>query len=411
MSTSSNIRNRSVVVAGGGPAGAVAALLLARDGAHVTVLERGLRSAALGAGLLLQPNGLAVLYALGLRESLEAVATRSSSTAVRDGRGRVLVESPVPDYGHGLDHVLALRRSHLASVLDEALDNASGVDVHYECEVLDVDRAGFVTYTRASHDNRLAADLVIGADGVHSSVRRRMSFASRLTATGHTYFRGITPGTFDVAPGEYWTALGLFGCAPLGDGTTYFYGDATLSSIERAMADADADAFRQAWISALPALAPLLAAIESTSTLLVNHVYRVDCTSFVDRRLVVVGDAAHAMAPTLGQGANSALVDCAILVDELRRGQGIEDALAAYDRRRRPVVQRVQHDADRVARLSSMRSGVSRALRDRALRASNRPRSARKRYDASLQIDPAELRQMVGSWAEHRAVHATPARA
>jgi 2-polyprenyl-6-methoxyphenol hydroxylase-like FAD-dependent oxidoreductase len=295
-------------------------------------------------------------------------------------------------------------------VLDDALHREWGVDVHHESEVVDVDRSGFVTYNQGSDESRIAADLVIGADGVHSSVRRRISFPSRLTATGHTYLRGIASGMFDVEPGEYWTALGLFGCAPLGDGTTYFYGDATAPSVEHAIDTCDVEAFRRAWTGALPALAPLLGAVASTSGLLVNNVYRVDCTSFVDRRLVVVGDAAHAMSPTLGQGANSAFVDCAVLIDELRRGQGIEDALAAYDRRRRPVVQRVQHDADRVARLASMRSGVSRAMRDRMLHTANRPRSARKRYDTSLQLDPAELTRMVGSRAGHLAAHATPAR-
>jgi 2-polyprenyl-6-methoxyphenol hydroxylase-like FAD-dependent oxidoreductase len=397
MSSSINISNPSVVVAGGGPAGAVAALLLARQGADVTVLERGDPSAAVGAGLLLQPNGLAVLYALGLREALEAAATRSSTVTVHNARGRVLVQTQVPDYGNGLDHVLALRRSHFAAVLAAALAEEPRVDVRVAAEVIEADPSGSVTYTWAGAEHRIEADLVIGADGVHSSVRRHGRFGASLHSTGHTYLRGIVPGTFSVEPGEYWTAFGLFGCAPLGDGTTYFYADATAPPVDRALAAGDADALREAWSTALPALSPLLQAVSSTKSLLINDVYRVDCASFVDRRLVVIGDAAHAMAPALGQGANSAFVDGAVLAGELRRLGKVDDALATYDRHRRPSVRRVQRDADRVAQLSAMTSRVGRTIRDRALPTLNRPRGATKRYNASLQHDPADLMRMAGA--------------
>ena len=227
-------------------------------------------------------------------------------------------------------------------------------------------------------------------------MRRSGTFGDHVRPTGHTYVRGIVQGTFDVEAGEYWTSLGLFGNAPLGDGTTYFYADATAPSIARSLAVGDLDAFRFAWAGALPSLSPLIGAISPTPPMLVNDVDRVDCTSFVHHRLVLIGDAAHAMAPTLGQGANSAFVDGAVLADELRRHDDIDAALAVYDRRRRPAVQKVQRDADRVARLSSTTSGMSRAIRNRVLRTASRPRSTRKRYDASLQHEPADLTRMVG---------------
>jgi 2-polyprenyl-6-methoxyphenol hydroxylase-like FAD-dependent oxidoreductase len=370
----------------------VAALLLAHAGAHVTVLERDTRSAVAGAGLLLQPNGLAVLYALGLHDALAKHSVRTSTMTIRNGRGRVLLHSAVPYYGEGLDHALVLRRRRLAKVLGDALDDA-GVHVRYGAEVIDADPSGVVTYSDGRAEIRMAADIVIGADGVHSSIRRHGDFGAQLQATGQTYLRGIVPQEFAVEPVEYWTALGLFGCAPLGDGTTYFYGDATAPAIAHAMDNADVEGFHHAWRRAVPALSPLIRAV-AAAPLLVNRVYRVDCACFVDRRLVVMGDAAHAMAPTLGQGANSAFVDAAVLVDELRRHAHIDEGLAAYDRRRRPPVQRVQRDAGRIARLSALRSRLARAIRDRALPVVNRPQSVRRRYDGSLQHDPAELLRM-----------------
>jgi 2-polyprenyl-6-methoxyphenol hydroxylase-like FAD-dependent oxidoreductase len=109
-----SIQGGTVVVAGGGIAGMAAALLLAKAGALVTVVERVAASEAVGAGLVLQPNGLAVLRALGLGGELERGAYRlTDGLALRDASGAVLLRPAAPDFGFGLDRVLAMRRSHL----------------------------------------------------------------------------------------------------------------------------------------------------------------------------------------------------------------------------------------------------------------------------------------------------------
>jgi 2-polyprenyl-6-methoxyphenol hydroxylase-like FAD-dependent oxidoreductase len=82
---------------------------------------------------------------------------------------------------------------------------------------------------------------------------------------------------------------------------------------------------------------------------------------------VLLGDAAHAMAPNAGQGANSALVDAVVLLDELRRAPSLEVALATYDTRRRQKVKKVADLAARLGRLAELTHPVARALRDRVL--------------------------------------------
>jgi 2-polyprenyl-6-methoxyphenol hydroxylase-like FAD-dependent oxidoreductase len=112
----------------------------------------------------------------------------------------------------------------------------------------------------------------------------------------------------------------------------------------------------------------VLAGVERFEDLVVNQVIRVDCERWAADRVVLIGDAAHAMAPNLGQGANSALVDAAVLVWELAQPGEQKDALARYEARRRPAVRLVQDTADRLGWLSDVMHPALRWLRDGAVR-------------------------------------------
>jgi 2-polyprenyl-6-methoxyphenol hydroxylase-like FAD-dependent oxidoreductase len=152
-------------VVGGGIGGATAALLLARAGARVTLLERGAEPRAVGAGILLQPNGLAVLYGLGLEEPLTRHGHVARSARVEDAAGRPILDQPVPDYGAGLDHVVALRRSRLLAVLHDALAAEGRITLQLGVPVASATADGAVEYTLAGEPRRLAADLVVAANG------------------------------------------------------------------------------------------------------------------------------------------------------------------------------------------------------------------------------------------------------
>jgi 2-polyprenyl-6-methoxyphenol hydroxylase-like FAD-dependent oxidoreductase len=384
-----------VVVAGAGIGGAAAALLLARYGARVTLLERVAEPRAVGAGILLQPNGLAVLYGLGLRDALAARARVGREIRVADADGRLLAGTPIPDLGGGFDHVLVLRRSHLLAVLLDAVRNEPGIACRLGCEVTGADREGNVGWRGPAGDERMRADIVVGADGLHSCVRGAGGFDAVVTP-GPTYVRGL--GRVEARSGpmtEYWTSVGIFGAGAV-DGATYFYASTAAPPLAAALARRDLDTLRAVWREACPAAGEAFDGVERIDDLLVNQVTRVDCARWHDDRLVLLGDAAHAMAPNLGQGANSALVDAVVLADALATHREVGSALAAYDARRRPAVRRIQDAAALLARLGELRSPLARTMRDGAVRLLSRLGSDRS-FRRAQQEEP--------TWLERRAAH------
>ncbi|NYJ08348.1 FAD-dependent oxidoreductase [Petropleomorpha daqingensis] len=371
-----------VTVVGAGIGGMATSLLLARAGASVVLLERVGEVAAVGAGLLLQANGLAVLSGLGLDEELRAGGFLSAGVPVRAADGTVISSLPVPDFGEGLDRVLAVRRSAVHEALLAAVQASPGVEL----------RLGVEVGGRESFDT----DVVVGADGVASAVRSGGDFGARVRPTGAVYLRGLVPLAGDGFAGEYWTPSGLFGGAPVDATTQYFYASATAPAVRAAVTARDLSALGRAWAAALPAAATAFDAVGSFDDLLVNEVVRVDCARWADGRRVLLGDAAHAMAPNAGQGANSALVDAAVLAYVLERAATVEAALAAYTARRRPRVRRVQDAADRLAQLAHWHGRTTTRVRDGLLRfVDRRAGLADRLVRSTLQEDPAALRGLV----------------
>lgn len=355
-----HLRDLHVIVVGGGTGGCAAALLLARAGAAVTVIERVAQPRAVGAGLALAANGLAVLESLGLTPAL-ASARPSPAPRITDERGATLLAAPP-----GTPVPVLVRRATLQEVLLDALASEPRVTTRFGAEVLHVAPDGTVELRKGDRRTTMRAALVIGADGVHSGVRASGAFGARVRRTGLHYVRTLV-GSGTATGVEAWTPHGIFGAFAV-DGGSYCYMSCGVPVLREALARRDLEAFRQAWGDAYAPARALLAGVPTFDDLLVNEVVHVHCARWHDGRVVLLGDAAHAMAPNLGQGANSALVDAAVLLDELRRAAVLEDALAAYTRRRLPAVARVAAASARLGALGEVTHPLGRAARAALLR-------------------------------------------
>jgi 2-polyprenyl-6-methoxyphenol hydroxylase-like FAD-dependent oxidoreductase len=315
---------------------------------------------------------MAVLDRLGLLFAVESVSARIDRMDIRSVTGRRLLTAGMPDLGGGLDHAIAVRRTDLHRLLLQAVAGVASIDKRFGWTVVGADASGAVRITSSGLNGRdlgstsLRADLIVGADGVNSAVRRTGGFVSRVSS-GSSYVRTIVSGRASPWFEEYWTPLGSFGQAPLDGDLVYFWAAAHVAAAAEAVSRRDLGAFRQEWRGVLPAAADLLERVSSFDDLLVNTVRRVDCRRWFSGRLVLLGDAAHAMAPNLGAGANSALVDGVVLAEELANAPTLKDALVGYDKRRRPVTRRVQRTAEMLQRLCGIQRVPARRARDALL--------------------------------------------
>ncbi|MEV6287946.1 FAD-dependent monooxygenase [Kribbella sp. NPDC051770] len=368
-------QSSSAIVVGAGIGGLTAAIALRQIGWSVTVLERAPIIAEVGAGLTLWPNALSALAALDLDQKVEARGVRTVSRGnLRTPRGRWVRRSRPEDVG-----VLAVHRAELHAVLRSMLPESA---LHTDAEVLSVDGRTVVCRC-AGEEHELSADLVVAADGVNSLVRRTV-WSGSAVFQGRTAWRGVTPSG-SVWPVEESLTLGRgiqAGVLPLPDERVYWFVTANAAEANREYADEQAEVLRRVggWHDPVPAL------IRATPPDQVLHNDLVDIDpldTFVKDRVVLLGDAAHAMTPDLGQGACQAIEDAVVLAAALADSD-LDSGLAAYDRVRR-------------ARVQPMATAARASVR----RNSNTGRAAHLAMTlAARLVPPAKWRAMTAQWSD-----------
>lgn len=395
------------LVIGGGVAGSVAAMALQRAGITSTVHEAAAADAGdLGGWLGLQPNGLDALRAIDADQAVLDLGFPTSSIALVSGTGKKLGVMPVGSPRPHAEQGRTMKRAELYRTLQREA-RGRGIQIHHSSRLVDVSTAAAGVTATFADGTTESAELLIGADGVHSRVRGLLD----PTLPAPTELPGLSIGGYSefTPPGAkvgeltmVFGARAFFGYVAAPTGQTWWFanppgqGPGVHEPGQRSDEEWRSHLRRLYSVDRTPAVDLMDATPGKLHAWKSYHLPRVHVQH--DERMVLLGDAAHAVSPASGQGASLAIEDAVVLA-RLLRDQPAPDAFTMFQRVRGPRWERVVALGSRTD-VSSSRHAVSRVLRDLLMPLALR--RAARRGDRSV----AWLHQHHIDWEYHpSAVH------
>jgi 2-polyprenyl-6-methoxyphenol hydroxylase-like FAD-dependent oxidoreductase len=370
------MNQRRVLIVGGGIAGLALAPKLARTGVAVEVIERAAAWQPVGTGIYLPGNAARALRALDLETRVASRAVEIQRQRFCNHQGRQLFDVDVAELWATVGPCLALHRGELHALLREA---AGEVPIRVGLSVDRLAQRDGIVSVEFSDATSGEYDLVVGADGIHSAVRR-LTFqgAAVPRPVGQIGWRFLAPRppevtTWSVMLGRRTAFLTL----PIGDDRVYCYCDVVSSPAHDTNERVPGQRLDELFAEFADPAPTLLDAVDAATDIHVSTIEEVAVDRWAHGRVVLIGDAAHATSPNMAQGAAMALEDALVLSDCLHRIPAIPDAIAAFETRRRPRTDWVRaqtHRRDHTRYLPpTMRDNVLRFLGRRIFHANYRP--------------------------------------
>ncbi|MDP2310956.1 MAG: FAD-dependent monooxygenase [Pseudomonadota bacterium] len=359
-----------LLIAGGGPGGLVAAIALRRKGFDVRVFERAPELRVAGAGLALQINAVRMLVPLGLSDAVAAAGQRLAAGSLELADGTVLQRMDLTAVAARFGQSgVAIHRGALAELLAGALPAGA---VEYGAGVVDLRQDADGVTAVLSDGREVQGAALVGADGIHSTVRLALFGEVVPRYAGYTCWRGVAPPSIPVPPNcttERWGIGRRFGVVPLGAAGTYWF--ATNNAPAGGTDPADVHGSLRALFAGFADPVPGLIAGTPAATILRNDIVDLPILPrWTIGRVTLLGDAAHAMTPNMGQGACQAIEDAVILADHLAKSRAdLPAALTAYEAARRDRVIGIVRQSERFGKVAQWENPVARGLRDLLFRA------------------------------------------
>ncbi len=318
-----------VLIVGAGIGGLALVRALAGTDVRVDVVERAARLGAAGVGIVLHPNGMRALAELGLSDAVARAGNALRSLAIRRGEARL--DLALERIWRGAEQpTIALPRTNLHALLAAgAFGPGSHARLRLDTMLDGVALDGDAATARFGDGSTERYDLIVGADGVHSAVRRALRDGAPAVATGLTYRRFVSANAIGLDPAVWLTVEQderSYGFIPLGPDALHCFVQARAGD-DGALRDDDAYLERTigSWDERLAASIAC-----RRGPLIAGPGFAAQRVDWGRERCVLLGDAAHAVSPTLSEGASLALEDAVELARALRSADGVGEALASY---------------------------------------------------------------------------------
>lgn len=409
---------------GGGLCGLTAAIFLKMANIPFRILEASDSPTNIGGTVTIFPNGMKVLRDCGVKDAVVARGASTRRAVIQDQRGRqfsTLTMGAVETYA---EPTITIRRALLHRILIEKTESL-GVEIEYGKRLVDISQNHDRVSVEFGDKTRAEGTVLIGADGVHSGVRNHVVPENGGPAySGLVFFAGFVDDQELISrarldrTAQYVTVgpIGFFGYSHVDHPTEprpsvlwncYLRQDDRIPSADlRTMTD---EAIRQRVLAAHQGWHwPILDLIQNSTSFCRTSVFEVIGLDRWSRgRVVIIGDAAHAMNPVAGQGANMALEDAQLIVELLKHpGLPVEQVFKHFEEVRKPRVTRAARRAHRSSKLTMVRvSGLRQWVRNIAYAAMTRvipDRWTNRKFRYEVVRDKEEILRRLSTWLPSR---------
>ncbi len=349
------------LVIGGGICGLTTAIGLHRAGITAEVYEAAPAFKPLGAGLVLGANAIKALDFLGLREAVVSKGHQLPMMRIVTDQGKELGSPLTGRLLQRFGSTFAIHRGELQEIL---LTQLQPDRVFTGKQLTSFDQTEKEVTAHFTDGTSTTADFLLATDGIHSVVRRQLIPESKSRYAGYTCWRGISPQPVEPIkfPSEVWGRGSRFGMVPLVGDRVYWYaclnGDQNDPALAKLSLQGLADRFAH-YIS------PVAHLIQTADKLIHGDIIdMIPIKQFAFGRVLLMGDAAHATTPNLGQGACQAIEDAAILSSLLQSGMSISETFQHYQVKRLPRTTQVVNDSWRLGKIGQLEQNWAVTLRN-----------------------------------------------
>lgn len=355
---------KDITILGGGIAGLTTAIALRKTGFNPLIFEAAPEIKTAGAGLALSANAMMALNHLGIMDEIIEHGRLLPSFSVYDRKGKIIssLNSQKISLSYGVDNFTIHRADLHKILLSEIIPNS----IHTGKKAVGIEQTENKITITFEDGSKHATNFLIAADGIHSVVRKQLLPRSEPRYAGYTCWRAVIDNSnLQLSESsETWGENGRFGIVPLADKKVYWF--ACINAKE------NSEQFRnfkildlQKHFSDFHNPIPAVLFETENENLIWNDILEVKpLNRFAFGKILLIGDAAHATTPNLGQGACQAIEDAVILGSELQKNSDFTSAFKSFEKRRLPRTKYITNTSRRVGKIAQIENRYMAAARN-----------------------------------------------
>jgi 2-polyprenyl-6-methoxyphenol hydroxylase-like FAD-dependent oxidoreductase len=363
--------NPTFAIVGGGIGGLTLAIALQRKGFDAAVYEHAPEIKPLGAGLGLAANAVKAFFEIGIGDEVLEAGQVIKMMRIKDTEGNVLTETDSVELSAKLGTInnFTIHRADLHNVL---LGQLRPGTLHLNKACIDIKQQSNGVTLRFNDGTETQASYVVAADGIHSPIRKKLVPAATPRYAGYTCWRAViddVPAGFDFyETSETWGAGGRFGVVPLSKRRVYWFACINAPANDPRMRAFTIDDLRAHFSNFHNPIPELLARTQNDQLIWSDIIDIKPLTRFAFGNVVLMGDAAHATTPNMGQGACMAVEDAATLANCIEDYATPEEAFRMFEAKRIGRTTRIVNNSWTLGKAAQLQNPLLVALRNLAVR-------------------------------------------